>query len=192
MYKRKASASGIETSTCDSKRPRYWLRMNRDTNLATESTSSHNYHGVNATPIPPDIDDGQVSTSTKDRQIWLEAEEVALIAYITSKRSEGGDGMNFPKKFWPKAAVEFNQNIQKDHVVGPAKEGKHCSSKWGRLRSTYKVVTALSEQSGFHWDDTNGADITIESNTVWEEYLKTPGFSQQGLGPCQSNGQSHI
>ncbi|EGO18548.1 hypothetical protein SERLADRAFT_443887 [Serpula lacrymans var. lacrymans S7.9] len=65
-----------------------------------------------------------------------------------------GDGLNFPKKFWTKAAVEL-QKIQ-------------------QLRTTYRTVKALSEQSGFHWDNIGGAGITVESEIVWAEYLKEP------------------
>ncbi|EGO28370.1 hypothetical protein SERLADRAFT_434278 [Serpula lacrymans var. lacrymans S7.9] len=91
---------------------------------------------------------------------------------LKSHRSEAGNGLNFPKKFWTKAAVE----LQKIHQVSPAKEAKHCAGKWGRLRTTYQTVKALSEQSGFHWDDIGGAGITVESETVWAEYLKkNPG-----------------
>ncbi|EGO03140.1 hypothetical protein SERLA73DRAFT_158733 [Serpula lacrymans var. lacrymans S7.3] len=60
-----------------------------------------------------------------------------------------GNGLNFPKKFWTKAAIE----LQKIHQVSPAKEAEHCAGKWGRLRTTYQTVKALSEQSGFHWDN---------------------------------------
>ncbi|EGN91534.1 hypothetical protein SERLA73DRAFT_67235, partial [Serpula lacrymans var. lacrymans S7.3] len=84
--------------------------------------------------------------------------------------SEAGDGLNFPKKFWTKAAVE----LQKIQQVSPAKEAEHCTGKWGGgyLRTTYRTVKALSEQSGFHWDNIGGAGITVESEIVWAEYLK--------------------
>ena len=38
--------------------------------------------------------------SAKDRCVWTEGDETALIDYITANRSKGGDGMNFDKVFW--------------------------------------------------------------------------------------------
>ncbi|EGO25737.1 hypothetical protein SERLADRAFT_437466 [Serpula lacrymans var. lacrymans S7.9] len=151
MSKRKASGSGLKASLHNYKRPRYWLRVNRETDMATHSSNTPDYQAPNIIFVPSDTSDGHLSTSTKDRRMWSEAEEATLISFLKSHRSEAGDGLNFSKKFWTKAAVS------------PAKEAEHCAGKWGR-------------QSGFHWDDIGGAGITVESETVWAEYLKkNPG-----------------
>ena len=66
-----------------------------------------------------------------DRRIWTEAEEAYLMAYIFTNQSGSGNGLNFPKAFWNKAASE----LEKKYKVHPVKEGEHCSGKWQRVHT---------------------------------------------------------
>ena len=67
--------------------------------------------------------------SAKDRCVWTEGDETALIDYITANRSKGGDGMNFDKVFWAAAATE----MAKHNCSGPTKTANACRSKWTRV-----------------------------------------------------------
>ena len=53
-----------------------------------------------------------------------------------------------------------------------------------QLRELYHVVVALKEQSGFKWDEKKGADIKLESESVWAAYIK--------VGPIQSSAEALI
>jgi hypothetical protein len=68
-------------------------------------------------------------TESKDRCVWTEGDETALIDYITANRSKGGDGMNFDKVFWAAAATE----MAKHNCSGLPKTANACRSKWARV-----------------------------------------------------------
>jgi len=68
-------------------------------------------------------------TESKDRCVWTEGDETALIEYITANRSKGGDGMNFDKSFWVAAAAEMVKHTS----LGPTKTALVCKSKWQRV-----------------------------------------------------------
>ena len=40
------------------------------------------------------------------------------------------------------------------------------------MKETYHVIHHLMEQSGFHWDPQNGADINLEMEEVWRQYVQ--------------------
>ncbi|OJA13287.1 hypothetical protein AZE42_10822 [Rhizopogon vesiculosus] len=68
-------------------------------------------------------------TEPKDRCVWTEGDETALIEYITANRSKGSDGMNFDKTFWAAAAA----NMVKYAGSGATKTGHACQTKWRQV-----------------------------------------------------------
>ncbi|KAF8152664.1 hypothetical protein BJ912DRAFT_1071440 [Pholiota molesta] len=56
-------------------------------------------------------------------------------------------------------------------VMEHVKDWKSCQNKWAALRKTFKVIAALMNNSGWHWDDETGASITPESASVWDAYI---------------------
>ncbi|KAF8178055.1 hypothetical protein BJ912DRAFT_1063273 [Pholiota molesta] len=62
-------------------------------------------------------------------------------------------------------------------VMEHVKDWKSCQNKWAALRKTFKVIAALMNNSGWHWDDETGASITPESasalcNKGWPHRVK--------------------
>jgi hypothetical protein len=62
---------------------------------------------------------------------WSEADEIALIEYITEHKAEAGDGMKFKGAFWTGAAKEMLAHSS----LGGVKTAAGCSSKWDRVRT---------------------------------------------------------
>jgi hypothetical protein len=62
---------------------------------------------------------------------WSEADEIALIDYITEHKAEAGDGMKFKASFWSGAAKEMVSHS----ALGGVKTSQGCSSKWDRVRT---------------------------------------------------------
>jgi hypothetical protein len=56
---------------------------------------------------------------------WTEANEIALIDYITEHKAEARDGMKFKSSFWTGAAKEMISHSDLDSVKKP----QGCSSK---------------------------------------------------------------
>ncbi|KAI0273027.1 hypothetical protein BGY98DRAFT_886982, partial [Russula aff. rugulosa BPL654] len=46
----------------------------------------------------------------------------------------------------------------------------------------------LMEQSGFAWNEKNGVAITVESQSVWEDYITQFPLA----GPFRNGGWSHF
>lgn len=40
------------------------------------------------------------------------------------------------------------------------------------MKETYLVVEGLKGQSGFRWDEDKGADIQLDSESVWVAYVE--------------------
>ena len=40
------------------------------------------------------------------------------------------------------------------------------------MKDTYLAVQGLMEQSGFTWTEHDGANIIVESESMWEAYVK--------------------
>lgn len=100
--------------------------------------------------------------------MWTEADETVLIQYVTTNRSQGGDGMNFDHTFWVAAAAE----MEKHPCSGASKTAAACQSKWGRLRGTFNVVDKVANASGLSYSMEHGASITPESENMWTDFVK--------------------
>ncbi|KAJ7120818.1 hypothetical protein C8R44DRAFT_563469, partial [Mycena epipterygia] len=79
-----------------------------------------------------------------------------------------GDGANFPADVWNELVPLLAHMLTK----GAPKTSKICQNKYGQLRGVYKVVKALRENSGWHWDDQKGACINEATKSSWDEYQK--------------------
>ena len=40
------------------------------------------------------------------------------------------------------------------------------------MKDTYSIVRGLMEQSGFAWNENDGANISVEAESTWEAYVK--------------------
>jgi hypothetical protein len=78
-------------------------------------------------PQPPEGPPAPLEPSGKAQ--WSEADEIALIEYITDHRAEAGDGMKFKASFWTGAAKEMLAHSNSGGTKTPA----GCSSKWDRV-----------------------------------------------------------
>lgn len=129
---------------------------------------------------------GAELTEARDRCVWTEADETVLIQYVTTNRSQGGDGMNFDHTFWAAAAAE----MEKHPCSGASKTVAACQSKWGRvctttisalvpslmiefqLRGTFNVVDKVANTSRLSYSMEHGASITPESKNMWTDFVK--------------------
>lgn len=57
-----------------------------------------------------------------------------------------------------------------------------------QLRKTYKVVRAIQEVSGWHWDDRTGASINPDTASSWDDYVK----HHPNAKPFRNNGWVHL
>src|ERR1700679_2470388 len=78
-------------------------------------------------PPPPPTPQAEASGKAQ----WSEADEIALIEYIATRKSEAGDGMKFKASFWTGAAKEMVAHS----AFGGVKTSQGCSSKWDRVRT---------------------------------------------------------
>ncbi|EPT05424.1 hypothetical protein FOMPIDRAFT_1044759 [Fomitopsis schrenkii] len=101
------------------------------------------------------------------KAVWSPTDIDKLLEILKEEKASAGNGGNFKKATFRKAAEE----LEKIREKGGPKTGTVCESKWQKLRQTYHVVAALSAQSGFHWDDEHGADINEDSEAVWQAYI---------------------
>ena len=71
---------------------------------------------------------------------WSEADEIALIEYITEHKAEAGDGMKFKSLFWTGAAKMMVSHSS----LGGVKTSQGCLSKWDRVRIKKKLKQAVN------------------------------------------------
>ncbi|KIJ11018.1 hypothetical protein PAXINDRAFT_45369, partial [Paxillus involutus ATCC 200175] len=61
---------------------------------------------------------------------------------------------------------------------------KSCREKWKRIRATFHIVDKLAHTSGFAYSEALGANIGIENQSVWDDYMKT----NKDAGPFRNKG----
>jgi hypothetical protein len=115
---------------------------------------------------------------------WISAEEVALVAFLHDNRAEAGDGGSFKKSTFQRAA----QYIASFRGNGQAKDVKSCQNKWTALRKIYRVIQAIKEVSGWHWDDETGASITPATSSSWDDYVR----KHPAAKPFRNKGWVHL
>jgi hypothetical protein len=91
----------------------------------------------NSSPPQPPAEAPPLEASGKAQ--WYEADEIALIEYITEHKAEAGDGMQFKSSFWSGVAKEMVSHS----VLGGVKTPQGCSSKWDRVRTKLSQVILL-------------------------------------------------
>ncbi|KAF9226051.1 hypothetical protein BS17DRAFT_698274, partial [Gyrodon lividus] len=52
------------------------------------------------------------------------------------------------------------------------KTAKSCREKWKRIKAAFHVVDKLAHASGFAYSEALGANIGIENQSVWDDYVK--------------------
>jgi len=68
--------------------------------------------------------------------IWTPAEETALVDFLVDNKAEAGDGGNFKKATFQRAA----NNVAPLRECGAAKTVKSCQNKWASVILFYSVV----------------------------------------------------
>ncbi|KAG6836266.1 hypothetical protein H0H93_009626 [Arthromyces matolae] len=138
-------------------------------------------------PISPSSDTQDTASKAKTRwpqASWTDADEENLMAYLVEHKSEGGDGGNFKKPTWVKAAAHANQTITK----GAAKTSDSCGGRCGALKSVFEIVRAIRDNSGWSWDDKRGAGITVEKTGTWDDFVA----KNCGAAPFRNAGWVHL
>jgi hypothetical protein len=64
---------------------------------------------------------------------WKSVEETALVAFLHDNRAEAGDGGNFKKPTWLRAA----QHVAQFSAQGQTKDMKSCQNKWTAVCFSY-------------------------------------------------------
>ncbi|GJJ14479.1 hypothetical protein Clacol_008743 [Clathrus columnatus] len=97
--------------------------------------------------MPPDKPDKD--KETKDKVSWTAAQEATLVAVLLEQMKQG----NQAESGWkPIVWTIVISALEKEHPASIPKQATHCKSRWQRLKSEYKQVKELREQSGFGWD----------------------------------------
>ncbi|KAI9573967.1 hypothetical protein HD554DRAFT_2210351 [Boletus coccyginus] len=102
---------------------------------------------------------------------WSDQEVDALVQYFHKHCAETGDG-NFKEATFS-ASAEFLQPL---HMTGKIKDAKSVRNKWGQLKAIYAAISHYRNQSGFHWDNENGANIQgTTASQVFDTYVAKKG-----------------
>ncbi|KAF8152452.1 hypothetical protein B0H34DRAFT_663981 [Crassisporium funariophilum] len=112
---------------------------------------------------------------------WSDPDINALINYLVSQLPTVADGTGFKPTVWNEAAVVVNA-LNKGRAG--EKTSSSCKSKFARLKETYNVIVKIKSQSGFKWDDENGADIDKSTAEVWAAFEK----KHKGSTPFRNKG----
>lgn len=105
----------------------------------SSSSSPRNPEGPPLLPNPSGKKNRQATTSKKAPEPkceWSADEEERLIHFLVSEIASAADGGNFKQVTWNAAAVEMEKFLTK----GPSKTSKACSSKYGRVSTTFIYV----------------------------------------------------
>ncbi|KAJ6557161.1 hypothetical protein B0H10DRAFT_1846881 [Mycena sp. CBHHK59/15] len=99
---------------------------------------------------------------------WTRSDSDTMIKFLLEEKSKAGDGGNFPASFWTAVSALLNPLVTR----GGPKTAKVCSNKYGQFRTTYKIVKKVVDNSGWRWDDVNGAGIDETTKSSWDDYVK--------------------
>jgi hypothetical protein len=99
--------------------------------MQTRNSSPPQAPASDAPPPPPPEATGKAQ--------WSEADEIALIEYISERKAEAGDGMKFKASFWSGAAKEMASHC----AWGGVKTPLGCSGKWDRVRTSNRRSQTL-------------------------------------------------
>ncbi|KAF9222935.1 hypothetical protein BS17DRAFT_707524, partial [Gyrodon lividus] len=54
------------------------------------------------------------------------------------------------------------------------KTAESCREKWKRIKATFPVVDKLAHASGFAYSEALRANIGVENQSIWDNYVKVP------------------
>ena len=57
-----------------------------------------------------------------------------------------------------------------------------------QFKRIYRVIQAIKEVSGWHWDDETGASITVDTASSWDDYIK----KHPAAKPFRNRGWVHL
>ena len=170
--------------------------------MQTRSSSNGSNNGApGAAPTVeavPTTQRGQKAVNSKSKKPtepkcqWLPEEEMHLILFLVSRKSEAGNGRSFKSPTWTAAAEE----MAKFPTKGPKKTPTACSSKYGRvsisrrcdsksltilqLRTQYNLIMTLKGLLGLgsRYTSELGMNIGVAEQSVWDEYVMVSFFRE--------------
>ncbi|KAF8060959.1 hypothetical protein FPV67DRAFT_1631942 [Lyophyllum atratum] len=104
--------------------------------------------------------------ATSKKAAWTHADTTHFLEYLIEHKSEAGDGGNFKVATWRACAAHLNETLTK----GAQKTYLSCKGKYRTLKSTYDIVCLIRDNSGWSWDDEEGASITPEKKGTWDDF----------------------
>lgn len=110
------------------------------------------------------------SGSDRLRTVWTPEMDRFFIDLMLEQVKKGNkfDDHLFSKRAWKHMTSLFNSNF-KFHYEKDVLKNRHKT-----LRSLYKAVKNLLDQTGFSWDETR--QMVTAENHVWDEYIKVTLF----------------
>jgi len=97
---------------------------------------------------------------------WTAGEEADLVAVLLEQKHAG----NQAESGWkPVVWTKVEERLAANHPNEARKDIKRCKDRWQRLKSEYRLVRELREQSGFGWDEVK--HLATAPHDVWERYL---------------------
>jgi len=129
---------------------------------------------------------------TEPKCQWSPEEEMCLILFLVSRKSEAGDSGSFKSPTWTAAAEE----MAKFPTKGPKKTPTACSSKYSfvsisrhrdskfltilQLRTQYNLITTLKGLSGLgsRYTSELGMNIGVAEQSMWDEYVMVSFFRE--------------
>ncbi|KAF8318292.1 uncharacterized protein EI90DRAFT_3021076 [Cantharellus anzutake] len=101
-----------------------------------------------------------------ERATWRSHDEAELIHHLLEvKRAGGTSNIGFKDKVWNGASAHLLEQC------GTVFKPSACKNKYGKLKQIYWAVKRLSEQSGFPWSNENGADLGLEEEQLWIDFV---------------------
>ncbi|KDQ13608.1 hypothetical protein BOTBODRAFT_175327 [Botryobasidium botryosum FD-172 SS1] len=106
--------------------------------------------------------------SKPDKVKWTHTEETILVDTLLVQKELGLQSENgWKPSVWTTVVSALHENFR----VDTPKQAKHCKSWWQRLRSQFRIVQTLCEQSGFGWSD--ALQMVTAPAHVWDAYISS-------------------
>ncbi|KAG2354253.1 hypothetical protein BDR07DRAFT_1210496, partial [Suillus spraguei] len=122
-----------------------------------------------------------------DRAVWTDTETDQVLLYLFNNWDKVGDTGNFKDVTYNCAAEAISEYLQSVTVAS----SERCRAMISALKQTYNVIQKYHQQSGVHWDNTQGANIEGEAaGSVWNEYISKKGNSI--MRPFRVSGWRHF
>ncbi|KAI6031185.1 hypothetical protein BKA83DRAFT_4004025, partial [Pisolithus microcarpus] len=117
---------------------------------------------------------------------WTDADVNVLLDLAIAHKASAGEGMNFKATFWNTASAALSNPAR-----GGPKTARVCKEKWKRLRKMFKVIDCIKNTSGFAYSNELGANIGLENEAMWSDFVKKHQQKHKDVGPFRNRGWPH-